>query len=212
MRILNIAFAFLLATTAAFAQPTNKQAKQLLTDASAKLKSYNTIFIGFDYSFVNEKANVNQNEKGTIGIKGDDYHFNFMGMEQIRKGTKLYTILTEDEEVQITEFSEDDDQGLTPSSILNLYQEGYSYKMAGSSNIDGKKVQQVKLKPIASEEIKEIEVGVEKDTKKIVYIKQTGTNGTVTTFNITTFEPNKKFPANYFTFNKSDYPGYYIAD
>lgn len=212
MRILNIAFAFILATTAAFAQPTNKQAQQLLTDASAKLKSYSTLYIGFDYSFENKKAGVSQNEKGTIGIKGDDYHFNFMGMEQIRKGSKLYTILTEDEEVQITEFSADEDQGLTPSTILDLYQSGYSYKMAGNTTINGKKVQQVKLKPVASEDIKEIEVGVEKDTQKVVYIKQTGTNGTVTTFNITTFEPNKKFPANYFTFNKSDYPGYYIAE
>lgn len=212
MKILRITLALLMTSFSALAQPTNKEAKQLLTDASAKLKSYSTIYIGFDYSFVNEKAGVNQNEKGTIGIKGDDYHFNFMGMEQIRSGSKLYTILKEDEEVQITEFSEDDEQGLTPSSILNLYQSGYSYKMAGTTTINGKKVQKVLLKPKASEEIKEIEVGVEKDTHKVAYIKQTGTNGTVTTFNITTFEPNKKFPANFFTFNKSDYPGYYIAD
>ena len=212
MKIARIAIALLISTTAAFAQPTNKQAKQLLADASAKLKSYSTIYIGFDYSFVNEKARVTQNEKGTIAIKGDDYHFNFMGIEQIRSGSKLYTILKEDQEVQVTEYVEGEDQGLTPSSILNLYQSGYSYKMGLPSNKDGVKIQKVNLKPTASEEIKEIEIGIEKDTKKVAYIQQTGTNGTVTTFNITTFEPNKKLPANHFKFVKSDYPGYYIAD
>lgn len=212
MKIVKAVFALLFFSASLIAQPTNKQAKQLLADASAKLKSYDNIYLGFDYTFKNEKAGVSQNEKGTIAIKGDDYHFNFMGIEQIRSGSRLYTILRADEEVQITNFEEGEDQGLTPSSILNLYQKGYSYKLGGTTTKDGKTVQKVILKPNVSEEIKEIEVGVEKESKKIAYIRQTGTNGTVTTFAITTFEPNKSLPANHFSFNKKDYPGYYIAD
>ena len=67
------ALALLVFTTAsAFAQPTNKEAKQLLTEASEKLKSYKNIFLGFNYTFENKKVQppVVQKETGSIGIKG----------------------------------------------------------------------------------------------------------------------------------------------
>lgn len=205
---------FAFTANTAIAQPSNKAAKELLTEASQKLKSYDHIYIAFDYSFENTRVQppVTQNESGSIAIKGDDYHLYFMGAEQIRSGSKLYTILEADQEVQVTTYEESDDQGMTPSSILNLYKEGYSYKMGKSYKKDGKTIQEVQLKPKASEEIKEIVVAVEKDSKKIVSLTQHGTNGTVTTFKITSFEPNKNLPANHFSFNKKDYQGYYIAD
>lgn len=209
-----MALSLVLFTTYAFAQPSHQEAKQLLTEASDKLKSYDNIFLGFDYTFENTKVQppVTQKESGTIAIKGNDYHLNFMGAEQIRSGSKLYTILKADEEVQVTEFEEEENQGMTPSSILNLYKKGYSYKLGKTFKKDGNTIQEVELKPTASEEIKKIVVAVEKATKKIVSLKQWGTNGTITTFIITAFEPNKNLPANHFTFNKKDYPGYYIAD
>ena len=135
-----------------------------------------------------------------------------MSMEQIRNGSKLYTILPQDEEVQITQYDEEENTGLTPSSILKSYEKGYSYKLGGTEKKNGKSIQYVILKPTASEEIDKIMLGVEKESKHLVSLKQWGTNGTITTFNITSFEPNKDLPAGYFSFDKSDYPGYYIAD
>lgn len=193
---------------------THKEAKQLLSEASDKLKSYDNLYIAFDYNFENTRVSppVTQEESGNIALKGDDYHLDFMGMKQIRNGSKLYTILPEDEEVQITEYDEEENTGLTPTSILKSYEKGYSYKLGGTEKKDGKTIQYVILKPNASEEVDKIMLGMEKDSKKLTSLKQWGTNGTITTFDITGFEPNKDLPANYFSFNKSDYPGYYIAD
>ncbi len=201
-------------TQQAFAQPTNKEAKQLLTEASEKLKSYKNLFLGFNYTFENKKVQppVVQKETGTIAIRGNDYRLKFMGIEQIRDGKKLYTILKADEEVQVTDYTEQDDEGMTPSSILNLYKKGYSFKLGKTYKKDGKDIQDVELKPTASEEIEKIIVSIEKISKKIVSLKQWGKNGTTTTFVITSFEPNKDVPNSYFKFNKKDYPGYYIAD
>ncbi|MDZ7846167.1 MAG: hypothetical protein U5L96_05075 [Owenweeksia sp.] len=39
-----------------------------------------------------------------------------------------------DEEVQITEYDEEENTGLTPTSILKSYQKGYSYKMGGTES------------------------------------------------------------------------------
>lgn len=197
------------------AQASNQEAKALLQEASQKLKAYKSVYIDFTYNFENNRVTppVTQKEKGSIAMKADDYHLTFMGMEQIRNGNTLYNILKADEEVQITKYEEDDEnQGLTPSSILNLYQKDFSYKLGGSETKNGKTIQYVVLKPNGSEEIDKIMVGVEKASKKLVSLKQWGTNGTITTFEITELTPDKNLPANYFTFNKSDYPGYYIAD
>ena len=113
-----------------FGQSNHEEAKALLSDASKKLKSYDNIFLSFDYTFENKKVQppVSQSEKGSISIKGDDYRLKFMGVEQLRSGNMLYTILKDDEEVQVTEYEAEEDQGLTPSSIINLYQKGDSYK------------------------------------------------------------------------------------
>lgn len=200
---------------AAQAQTTNKEAKQLLKEASEKIQSQDVVYMDFHYNFENTKVDppVTQEETGNIAIKGDDYHLVFMGIEQIRSGNTVYTILKEDEEVQVTEYDEEEeDQGLTPSSIFTLYQKDHSYKLGQSKKMDGRSIQYVILKPVASEEVKEIKVGIEKESKQIVSLEQTGTNGTITTFKITNYVPGKELPSGYFSFNKNNYPGYYIAD
>ncbi len=201
-------------TAVSFGQSTHVEAKKLLADASAKLDSYSHLYMTFNYTFENKKVSppIVQKESGTIAIKGDNYRLTFLGTEQIRNGNKLYTILMEDEEVQITDYDGEEDEGLTPSSILNLYKKGYSYKLGKVYKVNGKNIQEVVLKPNASEEIKKIEISIEVDSKKLVSLKQWGTNGTTTTFVINDFEPNKPLATNYFVFNKKNYPGFYIAD
>ncbi len=196
-------------------QSTDKEAKALLNEATAKLKGHSQLYLEFSYHFVNKRVEppVMQEENGTIAVKGDNYHLMFMGIEQIRQGNKLYTILREDEEVQITAYDpEEAQQGLTPTSLLSAYEKGYSYKLGAKKKVDGKNVQYVVLKPNASEEISKIMIGIFTGSKQLHSLKQWGTNGTELTLTVTSFEPNKALPANYFTFNKEDYPGYYISE
>lgn len=193
---------------------SHKEAKAILAKASEELRSHKTVYLEFDYHFENHRVDppIKQTEKCSIGIMGDNYHLNFMGTEQIRDGKKVYTILPEDEEVQVADFSEDEDEGITPSSILSLYDKGYSYKLGGTDSKDGKKIQYVILKPVASEEVDKIMIGVEKESHRLKSIKQWGTNGTITTFDVTSFQSNKSFPESYFKFNRKDYQDYYISE
>jgi outer membrane lipoprotein-sorting protein len=211
-----LGLAFLsLVLMSAVPQSSNKEAKELLGKATAKLKSYEQLYISFSYNFVNTRVDppVTQNENGTIAIKGDNYHLNFMNIEQIRSGNKLYTILKDDEEVQVTAYdAEAAEQGLTPTSLLSSYEKGYSYKLGGSEKVAGKTIQYVVLKPVASEEIDKIMIGIYTDSKQLYSVKQWGKNGTELTLTIKTFEPNKKLAAGYFSFNRKDYPNYYISE
>lgn len=214
MKLTKSLIVLLVGTSSLMFAQTNKEAKGLLNKASEKLRSHTTLYLEFDYTFENNRVNppVHQSESGSIALKGEVYHLNFLGTEQIRNGNKLYTILAEDEEVQVTEYDADEDQGLTPSRILSLYEKGYSYKLNGTETINGKAVQFVLLKPTTAGEIAKIRIGIIKGTNQIYSIKQWGINGTVTEFIITKHEANKSFPSNHFTFNKADYPGFYIAE
>ncbi|MDZ7846168.1 MAG: hypothetical protein U5L96_05080 [Owenweeksia sp.] len=75
---------------------SHQQAKQLLEEATEALKKHEQVYLSFNYDFENTRVDppVTQHESGHIALKGDDYHLQFMDMEQIRKGNKLYTILT----------------------------------------------------------------------------------------------------------------------
>lgn len=209
----SLALLFILGLATIQAQ-SNVEAKKLLERASTELKSHDQVFMEFSYNFENNRVDppVVQKETGKIAVKGDDYRLEIMGMEQLRQGNKVYTILRDDEEVQITDYDQEENSGLTPTAILESFQSGYSYKLGGSEDVDGKKIKYVILKPIASEEIDRVMVGIEADTYRLYNLQQWGTNGTLTTFKITSYQPDKSLPTGYFIFDKNDYPGFYIAD
>ena len=196
------------------AQATATEAKALLNKASEKLKTYKTYSLNFSYTFENTRVEppVKQEQSGKLAVQGENYRLNLPGTEQLRVGDKLYNILPDDEEVQVTAYDEEENQGLTPSRILSLYNKGYSYKLGGTETVNGKTIEYVILKPVASEEVDKIMVGIEKSTSLVYSLKQWGQNGTITTFTIKDFKPNPSLPAGYFTFNKKDYPGFYIAE
>ncbi len=196
------------------AQNTSAKAKQYLAKASSRLAANDHLYLAFTYTFENNKVEppVVQTEEGNIAIKEEDFHLNFLGTEQIKQGNKIYTILKEDEEVQVTEYEENESQAVSPVSILNSYQKGYSYKIEKTVKEKGKDMVYIILKPNISEDVDRIQVVLEKKTLKVKMVKQWAKNGTITTFDITEFTPNKKLPKDYFVFNKANYEGYYIAE
>ncbi len=190
------------------------EAKALLKEASEKMKSYPALQIEFSYTFENTRVDppIKQVQKGSLALKGDDYRLSTEVLEQIRIGTKLYNILHEDEEVQISTYEEEEEAGINPSRLLSFYEKGYSYKMGGSETIKGRQITYVILKPVASEEIDKIMIGIDAKTKEVYSMKQWGTNGTVTTLVVEKLTPNAKWTQNPFQFRKADYPGYYISE
>lgn len=206
---------FLAVALLAQAQPTATEAKALLEASSKKMKSLGAYRISFQYNLVNKRVSppVKQQENGSIVISGDAYKFNFLGTEQFSDGKKVYTVLREDEEVQITPLTKGESGGaLSPSRILDMYKSGYSYKLDGEEKLaNGKVIQYVVLKPMASETLDHAVVGINKADKTLYSYTEKGTNGTETKFTITKLESNLKLPPNTFIFKESDYPGFYIS-
>lgn len=192
-------------------QAQDKKAKDLLDKVTAKVKSFDNITIDFKYSLNNAKENINQDSKGKVVMKGNQYVLNFMGITKIFDGKKNYTIVPEDEEITISKVDEKDDSAITPSKMLTFFNTGYKFSMDIVQNVAGKKIQYVKLVPInAKDQRKEILVGIDTKTNLIYNVIEIAKKGTKTTLTVNSFKTNQPLPKNQFTFVASKYPNYYI--
>ncbi|SEG47926.1 Outer membrane lipoprotein-sorting protein [Flavobacterium urumqiense] len=192
-------------------QAQDKKAKDLLDQVTAKVKSYDTIIIDFKYSLNNAKENINQDSKGNVIMKGNQYVLNFMGITKIFDGSKTYTIVPEDEEITISKVSEKDDNAITPSKMLTFFNIGYRYSMDILQDIKGRKIQYIKLIPTSGkDQRKEVLLGIDVQTKHIYNLIEMGKKGTKTTLTVNSFKTNQPLSKNQFTFAQSKYPNYYI--
>ncbi|WP_372793082.1 outer membrane lipoprotein carrier protein LolA [Lutibacter sp.] len=188
-----------------YSQNSN-EAKKLLDEVAQKVETYKNIYIEFDHKLDNSDADIHQETKGSVTLKKDLYHLNYMGTEQIFDGKKIYLIIHEDEEVIIQNKTKDSEEALTPSKIFSFYKNGYTYKMDELKTIKGIKIQYVKLRPIDSNsEINSILIGVDIKTKHIYNVIEKGENGTITTLEVRTFKTNQPLSEKLFIFDKAKY-------
>jgi outer membrane lipoprotein-sorting protein len=187
--------------------------QSLLSEVSNKVKSYENIQIDFKYSLENTRENVKQDTKANITLKGDNYVLNMLGVTRIFDGKTIYTIVPEDEEVTISDYSKEEDKSISVSEMLTFYEKGYNYKMDIQQNIQGRKIQFIKLNPIDSNtEIKNILLGIDMQTKHIYKLIQVDSSGTSYTITVNSFKTNQPISQNLFIFDEEKYTnqGYYI--
>ena len=183
-----------------------QEARALLDQASRKALSYSNIYIEFNHKLDNNVANVHQETMGNLTLKGDKYHLNYMGTEQVIDGAKSYLIIHEDEEVIIQKPSKNSDETITPSKMFSFYKTGFNFAMDALKTIKGVKIQYVKLTPIDSKsDVKNVLVGVDAKTNHIYDIIETGNNKTVTTLEVRTFKTNQPVSDKLFIFDMNKY-------
>lgn len=201
----------MLLTISVSTQAQDKRAKNLLDQVSAKIKSYNNIVIDFKYTLTNTKENINQESKGNVTLQGNKYVLNFMGATKIFDGKKTYTIVPEDEEITISSINDADEKAITPNKMLTFFNKGYKYVWDIQQNINGRKIQMIKLIPTnTKDQRKEILLGIDTQTKTIYNLIEVGKNGTRTTLTVNSFKTNQPLSKNQFTFVAGKYPNYYI--
>ena len=187
------------------------KAKNLLDQVSLKIRSYDNIVLDFKYTVVNPKQNLNQESKGNVALKGDQYVLNIMGITRIYDGSKVYNIVPEDEEITISTFDDQNTDELTPAKMFTFFNVGYKYIWDITQNIKGRKIQYIKLKPLdKNNNTKEVLIGIDLQTKHIYNLLKIDKDGTKTTFTINSFKTNQPLSKNHFTFTESKYPNYYI--
>ena len=208
-KIVWICFVFLVPFTLQAQSP--EAAKKLLDDVSRTIASFENLSFDFTYVLENRPENIRQETTGSATIKGDQYKISFLGNEQLFDGEKTYTIIPENEEITISSPDDDSGFGINPSELLVFYKTGYAYQWDIKQNIFGRPIQFVKLIPSSEDkEVKYLLLGIDVVKKTIYRLIEIGSNGTRTTLTLSNQMSNMTLKEDFFTFDVSRYPDYYI--
>ena len=182
------------------------EAKKLLDDVSSKMKSYDNIYIAFDYILENKEADVEQVFEGDVILQGENYVVNLFDTTIVFDGDFSYTIVPENEEVNIIRSDGDNKETISPSSLLTFYQNGYTFSSGEKKNINGNQIQFIDLVPIDTDsEVVSVEVGIDTRKLHIYSVREIGNNSTHTIITVKELRTNQKLAQNTFTFEEEKY-------
>mgnify|MGYP003953733529 CR=1 FL=1 len=204
-----LATIFLLAiSTVLFAQ--DQVAKDVLDKLSATTKSYKNMTIGFDFIFRNTSQNINENQKGTLTLKGDNFRLEMEEQIIINDGESQWVYLKDMNEVQIMDHDPEDDV-MSPNKLFVIYEEGYKYTYVGAES-DGKaRLHIIDLFPEESGPFIKIKLAIEAAKNQLNSITIFDKNGGTYSYKVNTFTTNSNNLAP-FTFNLSKYPNVEVID
>lgn len=204
-------YTFILFTINSGLAQTSEAAVKLLDEVSETIATFNNLSFDFSYTLENRQENIKQETSGTVTVEGNKYKLMYLGAEQLFDGEKTYTIVPENEEITISNPEDEEDFGINPSELLNFYKEGYDYQWDIKQNIFGRPIQFVKLIPSSEDkEVKYLLLGIDVVKKTIYRLIEIGSNGTRTTLTLSNQMSNMTLNEDFFTFDVSRYPDYYI--
>jgi outer membrane lipoprotein-sorting protein len=189
---------------------THNTAKDLLNEVYEHTLALETQHIAFTntISVPSNGGMKERSSKGELFAIGEKVRVKTDAFEFLSDGSKAYLIYPEDEEIETT--ASDEETSLSPADILKNYQSGYSYKMAGKTiGNNGTTIQYVALRPVASEEVKEILIGIDVKSLLLEIYTQYGTNGVKTVFSVDSYEINVPLDKEMFNINSSEFEGFY---
>jgi len=199
---------FIFTISSGFAQ--DEKAKKILDDLSAKTKTYSSMSASFEYKMLNKSEDIDENQSGSLIVKGDKYHLVIAGQKIISDGKTVWTVLDEAEEVQVNSVptGEDVEDFISPTKILTLWEKGFKYGYDSEATLNGNAVDIINLFPEKADEksFHTIKLYVNKAKKEVDQITIKGKDGTDFIYSIKNFETNKDVADTKFSFkNTSNY-------
>lgn len=186
----------------------NDNAVNLLDKVSSKIDIANNYKIEFSYHVDDD---INQKEKGNIIIENNNYFLDFFGVKQICDSKFIYTIVSENKEVIVSNILNENERNLSPSNLLNFYREGYIVEIEKLKKESIYSIQYIKLIPIeGSSEVRHLLIGINIDNNNIFKVIEYGKNNSKITLEIKSIIYNAKLEEDIFVFNENDYLEYYI--
>lgn len=207
------ALALFCVTQPAMAQ-TDAKAKTVLDAVTKKVKELKSFKANFTFKLTGGKAgSVTDTKKGTVSIKGQQYHVTLDGQEIICDTKTVWTYNKEAKEVQVSTYNPSE-QSMSPAKLLtNFYDKEYNYSYKSEQKEQGKNCDRIELTPkTASQKVLKIELLVDKTTNMIAGGTYWEKNGNKYQYSISNFTPNANIPDTYFTWDAKAHPGVETVD
>lgn len=197
--------------TGLFAQGRDQKATEILDAVIEKTNSYENFMAEFNYVMINEAAGINESKEGSIIVSGDKYRLDIARQVVISNGENIWTILADDGEVMINAL-EEGDESVTPSNLLDKYNEKYKSKYKGEIDYNGRTAQLIELKPEEGKTYSKIEVLIDKEKDQILSFTIYDKNQSSYSYEIIKFKPDVEVSESTFCFVEENYPGIDVID
>jgi len=194
---------------------SDPKAKALLDKVRKKYENYNSIEAAFTLE-IEFPEQPKEMQNGKVARQGNKYRVELPSYEAICNGEAVWLVMNGNKEVQINNMPEPDETEaiISPESLFDFYNNGkFVYLLVNEYGNNGKVFTEIEFKPLdRNSDYTKIRMTVNKSTTEVVDVKTFGRDGSRFTLKINQLTPNKSFAANYFAFNKANYPGYHVED
>jgi outer membrane lipoprotein-sorting protein len=190
---------------------SERQAKAVLDKTAKTIRSAGDFETAFTAStFVNEKKQGSLS--GKIYLHGRQFHIVSDRVMYWFDGTNLWTYVKENKEVNLSTPSIYEQQDMNPYFFLSLYKRGFTYQLAGESNLRGRACQTVRLLSKGKEKIRELLIDIDKATSQPLCVRIRTGAGKWTRISIYNTKTHQKYSDSQFKFNKAEFPGTEVID
>ena len=178
-------------------------ATKILDKAASTFKAAGGVTISYTYDLNGDKG------KGTIKMQGKKFVNTFADHVIWFNGKTLWTLVKENEEVNVTTPTPKELAGINPYSFLNMYKSGYKASMGKSTAT----YYEVILKAISpSTSMKSVVVHILKKNYQPCYVKLATVDGIENKISVTKYITKQNFSADTFVFNPKKYPNVDVVD
>lgn len=200
---------FFAVTTMSFAQ----NARAILDKASEAYSNAGGVTAVFTLDSKDAKSNATYSYDGKAFMKGDKFKIEIPDAITWFDGKTQWVYVKDTEEVNISNPTGEELQGISPSVLFGIYKKGYNLSYKGEKRVGGKTVQEVELTPQKKgADISKILVQVDKATNIFHTITLTDKVGMQNILTIKNYQTGSNVPDAMFVFNKQDYPRAEVVD
>ncbi len=198
----------LLCGTEASAQTASMTAREVLDRAA---QAYRNSGGGVEMRFT--VSTGGDGTTGSIRLKGNRFVLDAGGLRTWYDGKTQWTYLERTNEVNIAEPTEAELQALNPYAWLDLYKQGYSLALDGTTAVQGVyKVVMTTTNP-RQRDLQSIVVMIDRASFQPKVVSIAGHGGRdLTVISIDSFAAQQNFPDSLFTFDRLQYPDAEIVD
>lgn len=185
--------------------------KSILDNMSATYKA----MAGFEIEFVQKvmsESEVLDRFSGTAAVAKEKFMIKFRDQHIYCNGPVLWTYLVESQELTITNF-EPEETFINPTNIYDIYKEGFKYVYKRSENLGGTLVNVIELTSTDEDsDFTNIIMYIDKNTSYLKAWDLIDYDGIKTSFEVSNFKPNQKYPEGSFEFDTKKNPVQHTED
>lgn len=195
------------------AQQQQSQAKAVLDKTAEAFRKAGGVKADFTVKAVTNGL-AEGAESGIIQLKGEKFVLKTSDIVTWFDGKTQWSYVAKNDEVNVSNPTQEELQQINPYTFLYMYQKGFSYKLGAARTFSGKAVWEVILTAKdKKQELERIVLYVTKDAYEPLYIllQQRGQQ-TRNEITVTDYQTRQNYADRIFTFDRKQYPSAEIID